>query len=189
MPPLFGVVRASHLPTALRTSSLSLLAQLVSTSPLAAFPYATDLVEAMVDLLQVEGVPVAAQTRSNESPPTQGGDEYTANGEQREHETTEGDRKSWRPDATEFKPTTTNSRLPPLRRAALHFLSLMLRAYASQAENAAAKAMNVLPPASLKRVRITAGYVANTDEDSIARVMAREVVEDVDSLAEVMLEL
>ena len=181
MPPLFAVVRAAHLPTALRTSSLSLLALLVSTSPLAAFPYATDLVEAMVDLLQVESAPVSAQTRRSHD--TQSADDGDA--EKKPDE----DKKPWKADTSEFKPTTTNSKLPPLRRAALHFLSLMLRAYASQVENTAAKAIYVLPPASLNRVRLTTGYVASTDEDSIARVMAREVVEDVDALAEAMLDL
>lgn len=126
----------------------------------------------MVDLLQVETVPVRPYRK-------------TSNPEEAANE----ERKEFKIDSTEFKATTTSSKIPPLRRAALHLIMLLLRAYAAQVEEDSVKAIYVLPPEVLKRARTTAGYVSVTDEDSIVRVMAREVIEELDKSAEAMLGL
>lgn len=230
VPPFFALVRSSHLPATLRTSALSLLALCATTSALAVLPYATDLASAMIDLVQVETVPIVRQPQTQPQPRTNA---TGTDGEQTEHTKTPGamvedvgedehageegsedqaqkevkpDEKP-KPDSTEFKPTTTSSKIPPLRRAALHFLILLTRAYAAQVDDASAmlsgspsislspsgsgtrRTVYVLPPDVLRRARTTAAYVAATDEDGIVRVMAGELVESLDGLAEAMLGL
>lgn len=231
VPPFFALVRSSHLPATLRTSALSLLALCATTSALAVLPYATDLASAMIDLVQVETVPIVRQPPAHTRSRTNG---TTTDGEQSEHSKTPGamvedvgeededagaeesedqaqkeakPNEKPKPDSTEFKPTTTSSKIPPLRRAALHFLILLTRAYAAQVDDASAmlsgspsillspsgsgarRTVYVLPPDVLRRARTTAAYVAATDEDGIVRVMAGELVESLDGLAEVMLGL
>ncbi|KAF8890687.1 armadillo-type protein [Infundibulicybe gibba] len=56
VPTLFKIVGSRHVPTTLRTSSLSLLGECVRTHPIALLPYIPDLTEAMIDLLQLESV-------------------------------------------------------------------------------------------------------------------------------------
>lgn len=231
VPPFFALVRSSHLPATLRTSALSLLALCATTSILAVLPYATDLASAMIDLVQVETVPIARQRQArpqSRTDVTSTDDEQTKHsktpgamvedvGEEDEHagEEESEDRtqkevkpgEKSKPDSTQFKPTTTSSKIPPLRRAALHCLILLTRAYAAQVDDASAllssspsvslspsgpgtrRMVYVLPPDVLRRARTTAGYVAATDEDGIVRVMAGELVESLDGLAEVMLGL
>ncbi|KAF7790091.1 hypothetical protein EIP86_001041 [Pleurotus ostreatoroseus] len=226
VPRFFALVRSSHLPATLRTSALSLLALCVTTNALAILPYAIDLASAMVDLLQVETVPVIRQpqapTREQASDAgaevkhekSQGvtleevaDDENTDDQAQEDQKQEEANPKDkLKIDSTEFKPTTTSSKIPPLRRAALHFLLLLIRAYIAQVDDASAalsepsisispigpgtrRAMYVLPPDVLRRVRTTAAYVSSTDEDGIVRIMAVELVEALDGLAEAMLGL
>ncbi|KAJ7047394.1 hypothetical protein C8F04DRAFT_935919 [Mycena alexandri] len=148
VPPLFHVVRSSQIPTTLRTSALSLLAECENTCSLALIPYVTDLSEAMIDLLQIE-------SSSNVS--------------------TESD---------DNNPLSANSKLPPFRRAALHFLGLLIRETTRQIyESAHIEFSN----RSFKRIRTTLGYVASTDGDMVVRVMAREAVEGLGELEEAML--
>ena len=56
VPRVFAVARASHLPTSLRTSAISLLATAVGTNAIALNMYVVDLLTAMIDLVQVESV-------------------------------------------------------------------------------------------------------------------------------------
>jgi hypothetical protein len=55
VPPLFSIVRQRDVPTALRTSVLSLLATCVDIYVLAMLPLVVDLSHAMVDLLHTYG--------------------------------------------------------------------------------------------------------------------------------------
>lgn len=180
IPPLFGVVRASHLPAALRTSALSLLAQCANTSAVAVLPYAIDLTDAMLDLLQVESVRAAPpQKAPTPEPPAQ---------------PTEGEAPAEKPkiakqDAVAFEPTTKNAKVPTLRRSALYFLSLLTRAFAAQLDDVSTIGVYALPGETMRRAKTVVGYVAATDEDLVVRVMAKETLEGLDSLAEAMLGL
>ncbi|KAJ3980001.1 hypothetical protein F5890DRAFT_1558111 [Lentinula detonsa] len=98
--PLLRVVGSSTAPTTLRTSSLSLLADFQKTYALALLPYFVDLVEGMVDLLQVE----TTSTSFADNPKSEG-----------------------RAPNMDDHPTYTNTKFPPLRRAALHFLTVLIR--------------------------------------------------------------
>ena len=147
VPRLFSLVRGSHLPTTIRTSSLSLLATCADTADLALLPYAHDLANAMLDLLQVEGnAPARASLPSTEA-------EATA--------------------SMDNEPTTADARFPPFRRASLHFLGVLVRAYTRRGNS------DDFP---VRRAIATLGYVAATDADAVVRVMAREVGEAVRAL-------
>ncbi|KAI0092021.1 hypothetical protein BDY19DRAFT_983564 [Irpex rosettiformis] len=184
-PSLVAVMRSSHLPTALRTSSIALLAQCVNTSPLAVLPWATDLFSAMIDLLQLESVQVD-QTTQPKSPLTSTPALAPAADEVELSMT-----KNPKTDSTDFKPTTKDSKIPILRRSALHLLSLLTRAFASQLDDSggSARLVYVLPGELMRRAKTTVGYVASTDHDGVTRVMAKETAEGLDAFAEAMLGL
>ncbi|KAJ7179134.1 hypothetical protein C8R46DRAFT_1187560 [Mycena filopes] len=148
VPPLFHVVRSAQIPTTLRTSALSLLAECENTCSLALIPYVTDLSEAMIDLLQIE----SSSNISTES--------------------------------EDNNPVSANSKLPPFRRAALHFLGLLIRESTRQIYESARIEFS---SRSFKRIRTTLSYVAATDGDMVVRVMAREAVEALAELQEAML--
>ncbi|KAI9509135.1 hypothetical protein F5148DRAFT_1348955 [Russula earlei] len=158
IPPLFALVRGgggSHLPTTLRTSSLSLLATIADTADVALLPYAHDLANAMLDLLQIEGA--QAHARGGQPSPA----------------------PSSLPASMDSHPTAADATFPPFRRASLHFLGVLVRAYTRRAYSSRSSANDEFP---LRRATVTLGYVAATDADSVVRVMAREVAEALQTL-------
>jgi hypothetical protein len=159
VPSLFTVVRAQHLPTALRTSALSLLGQCADTNDLALLPYAADLTSAMIDLLQIE--------RGINDKETGGAFRVES------------------PSTMDGTSTTRNARFPPFRRAALHFLALLVRAYTRRLFNGDTTAY--LRGFPTERLRTTLGYVGATDVDGVVRIMAREVGEAVEELERAVL--
>lgn len=167
VPPLSATVRASHFPTTMRTSALSLLAQCAKTNSLALLPYTPDLAAAMIDLLQLESVSAQAAPRAGEEKDPQ--------------------ENQAAPRTMDSEPTSTNTKLPPLRRAALHFLSLLIRACTTQIYESTGGHHSVLPASFVKRAKNTLGYVAATDEDAVVRVMARETNEGLEQLANALM--
>ncbi|KAJ3722990.1 armadillo-type protein [Lentinula raphanica] len=153
IPPLLRVVRSRSAPTTLRTSSLSLLADCQNTYPLATLPYFVDLAGGMVDLLQVE----TASTTSTHDPNTKG-----------------------QSLSMDDDPTSTNTKYPPLRRAALHFLTILFRG--TTKEFYVSSDTPQLSPELINRMHITLGYISSTDDDLLVRVMAREASEDLAQL-------
>ncbi|KAI0076623.1 hypothetical protein K474DRAFT_1662644 [Panus rudis PR-1116 ss-1] len=189
VPPLFSIIRDTHLPTTLRTSALSLLALCADVNPLALFSYTVDLITAMVDLLQVESVPLKPEATKKDKPPSEAEQTQEKNEKEQKSESNVPP-----PPSMDAQPTSTNSKFPPLRRAALHFLSLLTRSYINQTvenhrSSASSGIVYGLPPALLRRAKTTVGYVAATDEDNVARVMAREVLEGLHSVEIILLGL
>ena len=91
------------------------------------------------------------------------------------------------PPTMDAQPTAADAKFPPLRRAALHFLALLVRACTSRVyETGDAASGIMLPPQLMTRVRTTLGYVAATDADDVVRVMARETIEGLDQLLEAL---
>ncbi|RPD67330.1 hypothetical protein L226DRAFT_608532, partial [Lentinus tigrinus ALCF2SS1-7] len=180
VPPLFQVVRTSHFPTVLRTSAISLLAQSVRTNALAVLPYIVDLTEAMIDLLQVETVPAPQRTGSEGAP--------EAKSEAGEAAETETDRPKPHP-TMDSQPTSTNTKFPPLRRAALHFLALLIQACTKRIYETGDTERFLLPPDVMRRAKTTLWYIVATDADDVVRVMARETAEGLDQLANAALGL
>ncbi|KAH9483052.1 Transport and Golgi organization protein 6-like protein [Psilocybe cubensis] len=172
VPPLFATVRASDVPTTLRTSSLSLLADCVDTYPLAMLPYLEDLCQAMVHLLQIESLPLRETEKKKTK--SENGDEG-----QKEQEPSPPP-----PPTMDSDPTSRNSKFPPLRRAALHFLSLLIRSatklvYDDTDINSAAAFFS---KDVIRRLSLTLGYISVTDQDDVVRVMAREAKENLEGL-------
>ena len=167
LPPLFALIRSQSVTTALRTSALSLLADCVSTYTLAVLPYVVDLADAMIDLLQVEGV--SARDTSRQKPDAETDPDKT-------------------PPTMDSQPLSVDSKFPPLRRAALHFLSLLIRSLTEQTyENSLGDVHMYM--ATVQRARTTLAYIASTDEDTIVRVMAREAGEGLEQLQQAFLGL
>ncbi|KZT12600.1 uncharacterized protein LAESUDRAFT_638789 [Laetiporus sulphureus 93-53] len=191
VPPLFRVVRTSHFPTTLRTSAISLLAQCAKTNSLALLPYAADLSEAMVDLLQVETVSAAERSKKNQEEKPKADMPVSEEAKEQARAPDKGDKieelEAPVPATMDAQPTSTNSRFPPLRRAALHFLSLLIQACISRVYEYGDGDQLAFPPHLVKRAKNTLGYVAATDDDAVVRVMAREALEGLDQLAEAAL--
>ncbi|PIL37009.1 hypothetical protein GSI_00701 [Ganoderma sinense ZZ0214-1] len=181
LPPLFQVVRTPDIPTVLRTSAISLLAQCAKTNALAVLPYIVDLADAMIDLLQIESVAGAHRKSSPRSKETSEEKATVGLGEEEDLE------EKPAPPTMDSQPTSTNTKFPPLRRAALHFLSLLIQACIYRVYETGDAEGLMLPPGLMKRARTTLGYVAATDADDVIRVMAREAVEGLDQLAEAVL--
>ncbi|KAF5393666.1 hypothetical protein D9757_000047 [Collybiopsis confluens] len=149
IPPLLQVVRSGTVPTIIRTSALSLLSDCQNTYALALHPHFVDLAEGMVDLLQVEATPPRSISSAKDALPLM----------------------------MDNNPTSSNSKLPPLRRAAIHFLSILIRSLTKEAYELFGDTQ-VLSTELSKRMRITLEYIASTDVDRLVRVMAREASED-----------
>lgn len=209
VPPLLTILRSSHLPTTLRTSALSILAQCVTTNPLALNTYTPRLADSCVELIQLESVatklaPAKSNNESSPTKPSSVADGDKADGEQKDDPT----KRVRVPDLMDSNPTTKNTKAAPLRRTALHFLSQLLRAHiaslydsrstttvvptvtlnieGSQITGAAIRE-ETIPASLLKRAGVVLGYVAATDEDGVARVMAREASELVEQYKEACL--
>ncbi|KAM6495912.1 hypothetical protein JOM56_008618 [Amanita muscaria] len=173
VPPLFQIVRSPDVPTVLRTSSLSLLADCVNIYALAILPYVTDLAETMVDFLHIEAVPVTDGSSTRKT-------QYVAEVVPPK----EVDRKP----SMDSQPTSTNPRFPPLRRAALHFLSLLVRSMTEYVYENSPTGMNI-PVITLRRAKTVLAYVASTDEDNLVRIMAREAGEGLQQLQQALFDL
>ncbi|KAK1224380.1 hypothetical protein PQX77_012676 [Marasmius sp. AFHP31] len=78
--------------------------------------------------------------------------------------------------AIDDNPTSKNSKFPPLRRAALHFLALLLKGTIENIYDTSF-GRNIFSQDLIRRTKITLSYAADTDGDSVVRVMAREAVE------------
>ncbi|KAF5364260.1 hypothetical protein D9756_000652 [Leucocoprinus leucothites] len=180
IPPLFRLVRAREIPTALRTSAISLLSDCVNTYSLAVLAYVEDLASAMVDLLQVESVSVKQQapgTNNKEENVKQGGGPTV-------HDSSEES-----PETMDNAPMSKNTKFPPLRRAALHFLGLLVKEATRHVYESSSSGEMLLSQASMQRVRVTLGYISITDVDDVARVMAREVRKGLEDLQKAKLGL
>lgn len=177
IPPLFALVRGSYLPTTLRTSALSLLATIADTEDLALLPYVHDIAHAMLDLLQIEGARASVQAQAQKHPVSP---------------TTDANYNEIPPPpqspipSMDDQPTAANPAFPPFRRASLHFLGILVRAYtrrayASSDSSVSGSAMSV-DDFPTRRAATTLAYIAATDADAVVRVMAGEVGDAVHTL-------
>ncbi|KAF9495681.1 hypothetical protein BDN71DRAFT_1488817 [Pleurotus eryngii] len=163
VPPIFHVFRSSHLPTTLRTSALSLLTECENTHSLALITYTVDLADSMIDLLQLESVSDTQPSRPTKP----------------EQDVPPEPQRSR--DTMDDQPTSTNTKFPPLRRAALHFLAILARATTKLVYDGVLE-RQPFPSRLIQRAKTTLAYVASVDKDNIARVMAREAGEYVAQL-------
>jgi len=130
----------------------------------------------MLDLLQIEGAHASAQGQRPHAPSSSEANPNPS-------------LPSPQPPTASMdsQPTAADARFPPFRRASLHFLGVLVRAYTRRAYAASdpSAAVGGMPPADdfpARRATTTLGYVAATDADAVVRVMAREVVDAVHAL-------
>jgi hypothetical protein len=117
----------------------------------------------MIDLLQVESVP-----RSS------------GRGSQSQRDATCGEVN---PDS---EATSTDSKLPQLRRAALHFIAISVRGLIARVHDGH-ELPREIQKVTIGRAASTLSYVALVDEDAIVRLMARETRELLDDLGRAFL--
>ena len=142
-----------------------------------------DLAEAMVDLLQVESVPASQRAAGPRS-------EADSEAKRQSNEAAGAETDPPKPHPTmDSQPTSTNTKFPPLRRAALHFLALLIQACTTRIYETGDTERFLLPPDVMRRAKTTLGYTAAADADDVVRVMARETAEGLDQLAEAVLGL
>lgn len=167
VPPLFAIVRNANIPTLLRTSSISLLADCVDTWPLALLPYIQDLCFGFIDLLQVETTASKNVLRR---------DEVESNG-------------SMSLTTMDSDPTLKDSKVPALRRSAIHFLGSYIRATTRLIhERRNLNATILIPKSLVQKASVTLDYISSTDDDSRVRVMAEEARESLENLHRAVLE-
>lgn len=203
LPPLFILLRATHLPIVIRTSAISLLAQCVDTNVSAILPYMMDLANSMVDLIQIETVtasPLLVDKKSKTGPQ---GDNAVSGNLQESADNLVNDLGGVTSENSHLdfgtKPpvdqqvadqsyiTSTNSKSPQFRRSALHFLSLLVRAYTIRVYDALTfDDVATIGPIA-KRTKTVLSYVAAVDEDSVVRLMARECIDGFDELQKTIL--
>jgi hypothetical protein len=176
IPPLFALVRGSYLPTTLRTSALSLLATIADTADLALLPYVHDIAHAMLDLLQIEGARASVQAQGQKHPVSPTTDANLS--------PIPSSPQSPIPSMDD-QPTATNPTFPPFRRASLHFLGILVRAYTRRAYASSDSSGGSGMPVHdfpTRRAATTLAYIAATDADAVVRVMAGEVGDAVHTL-------
>ncbi|KAG9128193.1 hypothetical protein FRC07_003743 [Ceratobasidium sp. 392] len=155
VPPLFRVIRAEGLPTILRSSALSVLAQCVETSPAALTPWLNDILSGMIDILQIESVRASPLTRAAREEPRL--------------DTT----KTAIDEEIDARPQNVDSKSPPFRRSALLCFALVVR---SMIAGVYEGSNPVQRGALWNRARTLLDYLRITDSDSIVRVQAAETL-------------
>ncbi|CAE6425596.1 unnamed protein product [Rhizoctonia solani] len=154
IPPLFRVIRAQGLPTVLRSSALSILAQCVETSPVSVTAWTDDILSGMLDILQLESVQAVPLSRK-------------ARDEARQQEEVKLDL------VIESKPQEVDSKLPPLRRSALVCFALVVRSMVEGVYEGTRSAQ--LGDLRSKAVTIIE-YIRVTDSDPVVRTQAAETL-------------
>lgn len=140
-------------------------------------PYIEDLAQTMVDLLQIENVPLS-ERKSKPETETEPVEEDEVSSDKPVKPTLDSD------------PTSRSTKFPPLRRSAVHFLSLLIKATTKLVyDEARINFGGLLAPTSVRKMSITLDYISSTDEDSMVRVMAREAKDNLEALQEAVLGL
>lgn len=201
VPALLLVLRTSTLPSPLRSSAITILATAVDTAPIALLAYADLLAEACLTLLSLESRPLQPRRKN---PPVVVPDISDDSEDEELEEAPKLDRngKLRRPEET-IDPVAADSKHPSLRRAAILFLGMLFRAVAEleaadaeaneQSSNydsrtplsdfsltgdrrQAATSRLLVSGEQKRRAGIVLGYVRETDEDSLVRHQADEVL-------------
>ena len=148
-----------------------------------------------MDLLQLESVPATSilSKQSQSKSGNRGKESSRKATEENVHEGGERDEEPGpssqpQPPMMDTHPNEANSKFPPLRRAAIHFLTLLIRACTARVYDMGPAGM-LVPDAYIPRVRMTLGYVASVDEDAVVRVMAREAREVLEQLSNALVGL
>jgi hypothetical protein len=145
-------------------------------------PYVDELSTAMIDLLQIESVPFAHDHKPNIKTPT--------NPRENNSEHFEDSEPTEELQTMDSNPTSKNPKFPPLRRAALHLLSLIIQVATRQLYDEPGTDISMIfPRILLNRLKVTLGYISSSDADNVVRLMAREATEGLKQLQHAILEI
>jgi len=141
IPPLIMLFRSVHVPTILRSSALSLLALCANVAPDAILPWSGELTSAIVDLLQLESVPMSPKPSdpAAQIPPSPSSSKhFDTSGSTKKNLSNGKASASAQRHVYEDSvvPLSKNAKHPSFRRAALHFLALFICARLSRAYDA-----------------------------------------------------
>ncbi|KIK48842.1 hypothetical protein CY34DRAFT_797626 [Suillus luteus UH-Slu-Lm8-n1] len=213
LPPLLSLLREPRAPVILRTSAISLLSECLNTCAGVVERYTDGIAEGMLDLVLVEmtvATPIPRPTaKVNEKVMEADADVRT---EQTEPEpvSTPRSQPERAPDPLDISPLSASSKVPTLRRAALHFLTLLMRVltqeayergggswsgvqirgiYSGQTGVFMSSEGGPLPREFMRRAHTVLEYIAAVDEDTVVRVMAREVWEGLEGLEKALVGL
>lgn len=207
LPPLLTIIQTAHLPTVLRVSALSVIAQCASTNVAALNNYADRLVSTSVEIVKLEHVPMKVSKEKETSNDAHNSSNGIAEEEESKKEIPPT--QAHHPDQIDLDPTTSFTKTPSLRRSALHLLSTLFRANIQlqydvllrrpQEPTIGIRVANFpssklpddssFPETLLRHVNIVLGYVAAVDQDLVTKVMANEVLELIRQYRQASLEL
>ncbi|KAG1833106.1 hypothetical protein EV424DRAFT_1367092 [Suillus variegatus] len=213
LPPLLSLLREPRAPVILRTSAISLLSECINTCARVVERYTKETAEGMLDLVLVEmtvATPIPhPKAKVNEKRMKT---DVGVSTEQAESESSPTPRSQSErpPDALDISPLSISSKIPALRRAALHFLGLLVRVLTQEAYERGGSSWSgvqirgiydgqtgtytpyeegPLSQEFMRRACTVLEYIAAVDEDTIVRVMAREVGEGVKGLEKALVGL
>ncbi|KAG2128313.1 uncharacterized protein EDB93DRAFT_1109074 [Suillus bovinus] len=213
LPHLLSLLRQPRAPVILRTSAISLLSECINTCARVVERYTEEIAEGMLDLVLVEmtmatPIPRPKAKVKQKRPETDAAvDTEVAEPVSVPTPQYQPDRS---PDPLDISPLTASSKVPALRRAALHFLALLVRLLTQEAyERGGGSWSGVqirgisggqkgaymsyeggpLSQEFMRRACTVLEYLAAVDEDTIVRVMAREVREGLDGLEKALVGL
>lgn len=211
LPPLLYLLREPRAPVILRTSAISLLSECLNTCARVVERYSAGIAEGMLDLVLAE-MTVATPTPRPTAKVNEEIMDVEVSTEQAEPEPAPTPRSQPErpPDPLDISPLSASSKVPTFRRAALHFLALLVRVLTQEAyEHGSGSWSGVqirgiysgqtgaytpykggpLPQEFMRRAHTVLEYIASVDEDMVVRVMAREVLEGLEELEKALVGL
>jgi hypothetical protein len=138
------------------------------------------MAHAMFDLLQIEGARASAATQVQTQ--TQGQQHPVSTSTDANLDSITPTPQPPTPNM-DHQPTAANPTFPSFRRASLHFLGVLVRAYTRRAyASSESSGMLSVDDFPTRRATTTLAYIAATDADAVVRVMAGEVGDAVHTL-------
>jgi hypothetical protein len=213
LPPLLSLLREPRAPVILRTSAISLLSECLNTCARVVERHTDGIAEGMLDLVLVEmtvATPTPRPTAKVNEKIMEADPEVSMEQAEPELAPTPRSQPERPPDPLDISPLSASSKVPALRRAALHFLALLMRVltqeayergggswsgvqirgiYSGQTGAFTSSEGGPLPREFMRRAHTVLEYIAAVDEDTVVRVMAREVWEGLDGLEKALVGL
>jgi hypothetical protein len=212
LPPLLSLLREPRAPVILRTSAISLLSECVNTCARVVERYTEEIAEGTLDLVLVEmtvTTPIPRPKAKVNEKRMEMNTEVSTTQAEPEPAPTPRSQPERPPDPLDMSPLSAFPKVPALRRAALHFLALLVRALTQEAyergvgswsgiqirdiygrqTGANTSYEGGLPREFMRRARTVLEYIAAVDEDAVVRVMAREVGEGLEGLEKALVGL
>lgn len=133
LPPLTTLLREPRAPVVLRTSAISLLSECVNTCARVVERYTEELAEGMLDLVLVEMSVATPTPRPAAKAEEKGTEKEKEGGVGPKPAPAPQSQPERPPDTLDTSPLSTSPKVPTLRRAALHFLALLIKVLTQEA--------------------------------------------------------